>query len=61
MRFAIDVVFLDRKGRVVKIVAGMPPWRLAWGGWRAWQTLELAAGAAAAAELRRGDQLTWSE
>jgi uncharacterized protein len=59
MRFVIDVVFLDRQGRVVKVVDGLPPWRLAWGGWVARQTLELAAGAVAAAGIRRGDRLTW--
>ena len=59
MRFAIDVVFLDRDGVVLKIVERMPAWRLAWGGWRAWQTLELAAGASAAAKIRRGDRLIW--
>jgi hypothetical protein len=59
MRFAIDVVFLDRDGRIQKIVERLPAGRLAWGGWRAWQTLELAAGASAAAELCRGDRLIW--
>jgi len=59
MRFPIDVVFLERDGRVRKVVERMGAARLAWGGWRAWQTLELAAGAAAAAAVRRGDRLTW--
>ena len=59
MRFRIDVVFLDRDGRVLRVVQGMGPGRLAWGGWRAWQTLELASGAAAAAGVHRGDRLAW--
>lgn len=59
MRFPIDVVFLDRDRRVRKVVERLRPGRLAWGGWRAWQTLELAAGAIAAAGLRRGDRLIW--
>ena len=61
MRFPIAVVFLDRDGLVRRIVARMGPWRLAWGGWSAWQTLELAAGAGAAAGLRRGDRLVFEE
>lgn len=57
MRFAIDVVFLDRSLRVVKVVPGMKPFRatLAFGG--AHSALELNAGAAARAQVERGDQL----
>ena len=29
MRFAIDVVFVDRQGYAVKIVRDLPPWRIA--------------------------------
>lgn len=28
MRFAIDVIFLDRQRRVLKVVENMPPWRI---------------------------------
>lgn len=45
MRFPIDATFLDRSGRVVKVVRNIRPWRpLVWGGWRAVQVLETAAG-----------------
>lgn len=41
MKFAIDVTFLDGKGRVVRKVCGVRPWRLfVWGGWRARKALE---------------------
>src|SRR3954451_13181402 len=30
MRFAIDVVFLDRHGRGVRVARGVRPWRLVW-------------------------------
>ena len=44
MRFAIDATFLDKSGRVVKVVKGIRPWRLwVWGGWRAASVLETAA------------------
>ena len=40
MRFAIDVAFVARDGRVLKIRRAMPPWRMAaaWGGlpWWSW-------------------------
>ena len=43
MRFAIDATFLDKSGRVVKVVKGIRPWRLwVWGGWRAASVLETA-------------------
>ena len=41
MRFPIDVTFLDRQDRVVKVVRGVKPWRpFVWGGWRASKALE---------------------
>ena len=44
MRFAIDATFLDRHGRIVKVVRNIRPGRLwVWGGWRAAQVLETAA------------------
>ena len=45
MRFPIDATFLDRQGRVVKVVRNIRPWRFfVWGGWRAVRVLETAAG-----------------
>jgi uncharacterized membrane protein (UPF0127 family) len=45
MRYRIDVVFLDERNRVIKIVVAMPPRRMAW-CWRARVVVELAAGQA---------------
>ena len=43
MSFPIDVHFLDRGGREVKVVRNVRPWRLfVWGGWRAASVLETA-------------------
>ena len=45
MRFPIDVAFLGRDGRPVKLARAVPPGRLlVWGGWRARTTVEAAAG-----------------
>ena len=57
MRFPIDVIFLDRSLRVVKVVPRMKPFRmtLAFGG--AHSALELNAGDAEEAETQTGDQL----
>ena len=56
MRFAIDVVFLDRNKRVVKLVDRLRPWRMAM-SWRARTVLELPAGTIAESGIERGDQL----
>ena len=56
MRFAIDAVFVDTDGRVVRVVDSIPPWRAA-GAKGAKAVVELPAGAAASAGLRAGEQL----
>src|SRR5438093_13579409 len=57
MRFSIDVVFLDRSLHVTRTIAGLPPWRIAFGGRRARSALELPAGSIARSETRAGDPL----
>lgn len=44
MAFPIDATFLDRNGKVVKVVRGIRPWRFfVWGGFRAVKVLETAS------------------
>lgn len=57
MRFPIDVVFLDRQGRVVAVHREMPPGRIGAVVPGAWAALELPAGTAAAAGTVPGDHL----
>ncbi len=57
MRFPLDVVFIDREHRVVKVVNGIKPWRAALGGKGAHSALELPAGTASSAGLEPGDAL----
>jgi uncharacterized membrane protein (UPF0127 family) len=57
MRFAIDVVFVDRFGAVVKPCGQVAPWRLANGGRHARAALELPAGTIDHSDTRVGDQL----
>jgi uncharacterized protein len=45
MRYAIDVVFIDGEGRVLKLVERLEPWRAA-GCRRAHAAIELGAGQA---------------
>ena len=56
MRFAIDVVFLDRDWKVVAVTHRLRPWRVT-GARRAVAALELPAGTAAAVGVEEGDVL----
>lgn len=60
MRFPIDAVFVDREGRVTRVVANLAPWRVVWWARGARDCLELPAGAAAGADIRVGDVLVRS-
>jgi len=56
MKFAIDVLFLDKKRKVLKVRAAMPRWRMA-ACLRAHSVLELPSGTAEATKTSAGDQL----
>jgi uncharacterized membrane protein (UPF0127 family) len=56
MRFPIDVVFVAKNGRVVKVRSDVPAWRLA-GSLNAFATIELPAGTVSRFDTRRGDLL----
>ncbi|HTU51115.1 MAG TPA: DUF192 domain-containing protein [Acidobacteriaceae bacterium] len=59
MRFAIDLVYVDRKLRVRKVRSGVPPWRMS-ACLTAHSVIELASGAAFASKTQVGDQLEFS-
>ena len=56
MKFAIDVLFVARDGRIVKIREAIHPWRMsaAWGGYG---VIELSAGSLEQSDIRPGDRL----
>ena len=54
MRFPIDVVFLDKKNRVVGLKRNVKPWGMAW-SWRGAKTLELPVGVIASTRTQLGD------
>jgi uncharacterized membrane protein (UPF0127 family) len=56
MRFAIDVLFADRDGCVVKACRHVKPWRVA-GAWGAFAAIELPVGAVDVSGTREGDYL----
>lgn len=59
MRFAIDAVFVDRAGRVVKVAERLRPWTLASGARRAAEVIELPAGAVARSGTQVGDDVSY--
>jgi len=59
MRFAIDIVFLNRAGRVIRINPNLRPWRLSPVVWGARRALELPAGCAALSRTEVGDQIVF--
>lgn len=61
MRYAIDVVFVDRAQRVTKLVSNLRPWRVVWWARSARDCIELPAGTLTGTDTRVGDQLTFSE
>lgn len=56
MRFAIDILFVARDGRVLKVSANVPPRRIA-GSLRAFGVIEMGAGQAAVSDTRPGDSI----
>ena len=57
MRFAIDAVFLDRDGRVVRVVENLAPGRIVWPIARGHSVLELPVGVVRSSETREGDTI----
>ncbi len=60
MKFAIDVIFLNKKKQIVKIRENMGLWRMS-GSLRAHSVLELRAGSCARTGTAKGDQLEFEK
>lgn len=59
MKFAIDIVYLSRKRKVVKVARRVAPWRVSI-CLRAHSVLELPAGTIDATKTARGDMLEFT-
>ena len=57
MKFEIDIIFLDKENRVIKIIEALKPNRITAVYSRAATVLELAGGSTAEAQLSPGDYL----
>jgi uncharacterized membrane protein (UPF0127 family) len=60
MRFTIDVLFVKKDGRVVKMYSALPAWRIAF-ALGAFAAIELPAGTAAASDTRSGDTVVLTQ
>lgn len=61
MRFAIDAVYLDQQGKILKITRHLRPWLGLSACWHAKSVLEMTAGQADALGLKPGQILTFQE
>lgn len=50
MGMSIDILFLDREGRAVRVVKNVPPWRPWIGAWQGVTVVEFPAGTLAGVE-----------
>jgi uncharacterized membrane protein (UPF0127 family) len=57
MKFAIDVLFVAKDGRVVKARGAVRPWRMS-AAWRAHAVIELSAGTLQRTIVQVGDHVT---
>jgi uncharacterized membrane protein (UPF0127 family) len=57
MRIAIDVAFLDRDRRIIRLYRALPPWRATPVYFKARWVLELPAGVLAGSGTEEGDEL----
>lgn len=58
MRYAIDVVFIDRAGQVTRTISSLGRWRIAWAPRGTLDCVELKSGALEGTGTLPGDQLT---
>jgi uncharacterized membrane protein (UPF0127 family) len=56
MRFAIDLVYVDRKNRIRKVRSGVRPWRMS-ACLTAHSVIELPSGTVQATQTQAGDRL----
>jgi len=61
MRFPIDVLFVDKSGKVLKVADGVRPFKLVAAPLRAHYAIELPAGAISRSDTRAGDRLSFRE
>lgn len=56
MRYPLDIVFMDKNFKIVKVLYNLNPWRMTWIYFRSFQVLEMKAGTLKKS-LNQGDTL----
>lgn len=56
MLYALDIVYLDKRGFIIKIIENLKPWQMSF-CWLAQDTLEVKSGTVSRLGWRIGDQL----
>ena len=59
MRFAIDVIFIDKNNKVIKTVFSVKPFRLTAIYWMSSQAIELHVGTILSSNTEKGDSLSF--
>ncbi len=60
MRFPIDVLLLDEAGTVLRVLEGLPPWRIPAPSRGTKMVLELGPGSLAATPVTTGERIAFS-
>lgn len=59
MRYAIDVAFIDRNYRIIKMIHSIQPWRMSPIMWQAIAAIEVPAGTLRQTGTLEGHRLAW--
>ncbi len=57
MRYELDIVFLSRDNKVIKVIRNMKPWRMTWMYFKASKVLEMMGGTLPA-DINAGDEVS---
>lgn len=58
MRYAIDVIYLNKQACIVKVIENLKPWRMSFAP-KADTVVELSQGALCQMDYKMGDTLSW--
>jgi uncharacterized membrane protein (UPF0127 family) len=61
MQFPIDIIYADKRGKVLKVASDVGPFKLTGAPLRAYYAIELPAGAAKRSNTHAGDNLRFAE
>ncbi|MCU0666755.1 MAG: DUF192 domain-containing protein [Candidatus Omnitrophica bacterium] len=57
MKFSLDLIFVNKENRIIKIIANLKPWRLSGVYLQAAYVIEFPAGSLVSSESKEGDTI----